>query len=79
MVVRVSGRQEAIAVVRLHFGAEMPDGSGIERRGGHFVEEEKSREEAGLNEEQRKQEEARGGNQVPEREQKQPRKVDPLP
>ena len=49
------GRQEAIAVVGLQSGALVPDGSGIERRGGHFVEEEKSREEAGLNEEQRKQ------------------------
>ena len=56
VVVRVSGRQEAIAVVGLQSGALVPDGSGIERRGGHFVEEEKSREEAGLNEEQRKQE-----------------------
>ena len=55
VVVRVSGRHEAVAVVRLQSGAQVPDGSGIERRGGHFVEEEKSREEAGLNEEQRKQ------------------------
>ena len=51
VVVGVSGRQEAVAVVGLQAGAQLPDGSGIRgRRGGHLVEEEESREETGLNE-----------------------------
>ena len=57
MVVGVSGSQEAVAVVGLQAGAHLPDGSGIgRRRGGHLVEEEESREEAGLNEKSRKDE-----------------------
>ena len=41
----------------LQAGAHLPDGSGISgRRRGHLVEEEESREEAGLNEKSRKDE-----------------------
>ena len=51
VVIGVSRRHEAVAVVGLQGGAQLPDGSGIRgRRGGHLVEEEESREETGLNE-----------------------------
>ena len=51
VVIGVSRRHEAVAVVGLQGGAQLSDGSGIGgRRGGHLVEEEESREETGLNE-----------------------------
>ena len=51
---------EAVAVGGLQFRALLPDGSGVYGRGGHLVEEEEIREEAGSNEMRRKEEEARG-------------------
>ena len=62
VIIAVCRRQKAVPVVGLQLGAKPPDRKGIgERQGGHLVEEEESREEAGLNEKERKEEDTRGG------------------
>ena len=79
MDIAIRRRQQAVLVVRLQFRAKPPERSGIGgRRGGHLVEEEESREEAGSNEIQRNEEET-PVNPVPELEQEEPRRSDPLP
>ena len=63
----IAGTHEA---VRRELVAKNPSGT-RGRRGGHLAEEEESRKEAGPNKKQRKE--------VPELEQEEPRRSDPLP